>query len=266
MNAEDIDFGIGAEVLIIFFPSSLIILLFTSNYHSKRVNVSTIFIIIFATFISVLLARRNKVLYFGSALLMAAYLVSVSDTILSKKYRFTNSILIMTVSLSLFIFYFINIGKFSFFLERAETGIESREEVIDEFFSDFDNHPSDWLWGRGFHGAFISRSLSLSDTDNTRDLIENGYLHAILKGGLLYLILLFIIILLSFYQGFIRSKNLLSKGMAFILILYLVDLIGYGLPTVGFKYMVIFIAIAVCNSPQINKMTDLEILQKIQLK
>lgn len=266
LNAESSDFSFSTEGLIVYFPSSLIILLFTSNYHSKRVNISTVFIIVFATFVSVLLARRNKVLYFGTALLMVSYLLNFSNTILIKSNRFTNSIITITIFILLFLFSISNIDSFSYFLERTETGIESREDIIDEFFYDFNNTPQDWITGRGFHGVFTSRTLSTSDTENIRDLIENGYLFAILKGGFIYVGLLLIIFIKSFYNGFIKSKNLFSKGMGLLILLYLVDLMGYGLPSIGFKYLVVFLAIAVCNSPQINKMTDLDIIQKLRLK
>lgn len=266
LNAESSDFSFSTEGLIVYFPSSLIILLFTSNYHSKRVNISTIFIIVFATFVSVLIARRNKVLYFGTALLMVSYLLSFSNTILTKSNRFTNTIITGTIFILLFLFSISNIDSFSYFLERTETGFDSREDIIDEFFYDFNNTPQDWIIGRGFHGVFTSRTLSTSDTENIRDLIENGYLYSILKGGLIYVGLLFIIFLKSFFNGFIKSKNLFSKGMALLILLYLVDMMGYGLPSGSFKYMVVFLAIAVCNSPRINNMSDLDIIQKLRLK
>ncbi len=266
IDIENMNTLFSPEAFIVFFPSSLIIILFTSNYHSKRINYLNIGILLFAIFASVLLARRNKVLYFGTAFLFTGYLINFTKSIIIKQKRFLNTIysaLFISLVVAITV---INLDKFALFFERIETGGESREGVIDEFFSDFDSSPQDWIWGRGFHGKFYSKTLSTSDMDNYRDVIENGYLFLILKGGIIYLVLLIIIILLSFYNGFIRSKNLLSKGMALILILYLIDLYGFGLPSIGFKYMILFIAIAICNSVNITKMTDLEILQKIQLK
>jgi len=262
---ENLEFTLNAEALMVFFPSSLILLLLTNNYHSKRVNAINLLIILFATFIAIILARRNKVLYFGTALLFAGFLVNFGNTLLLKKNRFLNfSITFFMIIFSL-VFAGLNFSKFTFFLERTETGIESRVDVIDDFFYDFNRTPQDWIIGRGIHGTFISKGLSLSDIDDSRDLIENGILQLILKGGVIYISFVACIIFISFYNGFIRSKNILSKSMALILILYLVDLLGYGLSTSTFKYMVIFIAISVCNSPEIIKLSDSEILKKIRL-
>lgn len=64
---------------------------------------------------------------------------------------------------------------------------------------------NDWLLGRGMSGTYKSPSAAADDVAN-RSLIETGYLHLILKGGILLLIPYLIILINSVYKGFFRQR------------------------------------------------------------
>jgi hypothetical protein len=144
------------------------------------------------------------------------------------------------------------------------TGFESRESVIEMFFDDFNKTPGDWIWGRGLFGEFNGGDLGAKET-GLRDLIENGYLFLILKGGWIYLGLLILISLKAIYLGLFKSSNVLVKGLALLLIIFYIDMIGYGIPGISLKYMMVFVAISGCNSKRLRSYSDLILAKKIGL-
>ena len=66
-------------------------------------------------------------------------------------------------------------------------------------------------------------------------------------------------------NGFFRSKNHLSKAAAVLIIVNLVDMVGYGLPFLGLKYLNLLIAFGFCFSPEIRNMKDSVIKKLIRI-
>lgn len=208
-----------------------------------------------------LLGRRNKVVFYGGALVLSAILVLKNYNI-SSKITFRYIVLIILLSIGILAF----LDKFTLFFDKVSLGMSSREQVIDDFFYDFNQHPSDWFWGRGIYGEFDGGVLNDSEDGASRDGIENGYLYLILKGGWLWLGLLILISINAIYKGLMKSKNMLCKGFAIIIILYFIDMIGFGIPGMTIKYMMVFIAIAGCNSPWLRQLNDSYLKEKIGLR
>lgn len=237
------------------------ILLLTLPYHSKPKQRIIIIGIIMAVVIMMLLGRRNKVVFFGGAFaLSAAFFIFNSKMSSGIKIRYIIILSICAIGL------FQYMDNFSLFFERVSQGMSSREQVIDNFYLDFNSHPSDWIWGRGIYGEFDGGVLNNSDNGASRDGIENGYLYLILKGGTIWLVLLALISLRSIYLGLFKSKNILCKGFAMLILLYFVDMIGFGIPQMTIKYIMVFIAIAGCNSSWLRKQTDIYLKSSIGLK
>src|SRR5690606_27942696 len=151
---------------------------------------------------------------------------------------------------------------FDLFFERADTGFDSRESVIRDFTDDFNIRPIDWYVGRGPFGTYYSNIGSGASNDRT--LIENGYYQYILKAGLFFLVPFLLISVIAIINVFFRSKNHLSKAAAILIIVNLIDMIGYGLPFLGLKYLNLLIAFGFCFSPVIRNMDDLEIRKIIR--
>lgn len=251
----------GLSEAFTFMVEGAPILLLTLPYHSNKKQKYIFVGIILATIVMMLLGRRNKVVFYGGALVLSAILV-LKNSNLSSKITFRYIVLIILLSIGILAF----LDKFALFFDKVSLGMSSREQVIDDFFYDFNQHPSDWFWGRGIYGEFNGGILNNSADGASRDGIENGYLYLILKGGWIWLGLLILISINAIYKGLMKSKNMLCKGFAIIIILYFIDMIGFGIPGMTIKYMMVFIAIAGCNSPWLRQLSDSYLKEKIGLR
>jgi hypothetical protein len=255
----------GAESLT-FLMGGVAPLLMTMSYHS-RLKRTLILISVFVVIIGMMiLARRNAVVYYGSVLMMAFSIGFITKQTLKKnvKLQYFRMGLMLIFLTAMVIFLFSD--SFSFFWERVGTGMESREGIIENFVQDFNRSPNDWITGRGLFGEFEGGILATNKDTGMRDLIENGYLMLILKGGWIYLGLLIALSLQAMYKGFFKSKNLLVKGFAAIILIYYIDMIGYGIPMLNLKYFMVFIGIATCNNKWLREQTDEYLSNQIGLK
>ena len=240
-----------------------LMLMMTLPYHNIKKNWMVLLSIIVCIVIMMLLGRRNVVLYLGGGLCFAAILniFGASKLTIRKNYRYIFIIVAIACLIGMYLFS----SSFEFFFDRVATGMDSREIPIEWFFYDFNKTPTDWIFGRGIYGEVLAGVLA-KDNTGLRDGIENGYLMLILKGGLIWLTLLILISLKSIYLGLFKSKNRLCKGFALIIILYFVDMIGFAIPGVYLKYIMIFIGISVCNSKYLRECSDDKLVEIIGLK
>lgn len=239
-----------------------IILMMTWPYHRPRKRIVVILVFVIAIVGMMISARRNKVVFYGGGLMLAL----IINIITSSSYGSTKRVVLVLLTLVFGISLFFFQSSFSFFFERVGTGMSSREDVIELFVDDFNSHPTDWVFGRGFYGSFYGGVLNTNEDFDTRDGIENGYLYLILKGGGIWLALLTLIAFNALYKGLFKSKNLLCKGFAMIILLYYLDMIGFGIPQISLKYIMVFIAIAGCNTPWLRECSDQYLEKEIGLK
>lgn len=230
--------------------------------------------VLFFFFVSLLFmlyhARRNMVLYFGSYFLFYCYFVLFSNlsSVIVSKFRAVLNTLYLLIIFGFVLF--LSNPDFSLFFERAGTGFESRESVIEDFFTDIVPYGSDYFSGRGMYGAFYSTTLGQDDTSETgrgggsRLLIENGYLQFILNFGFLFLVCFVGLSLSGFYLGFFKSKNLFVKACAVVLILNLLDMVGWGLPEISFRYFLVWCVFPYCFSRTFRNFSDIEIKSSIK--
>ena len=251
------------ELLVKFFYCGGLFLLLLFPYQKIKVNLVVALGYVIAMLMMLIIARRNVVLYLGSALFFLCLVILFSR---SKIFQKRKPILIagsIIVGISALAFIITMQFNFDLFFERADTGLDSRESVITEFTDDFNLSPIDWYTGRGPLGTFYS--IIGDEGTNARSLIENGYYQYILKNGFIFLIPFVFLSVVAIFNGFFRSKNHLSKVAAIIIIVNLIDMIGYGLPFLGLKYLNLLIAFGFCFSPVIRKMDDFEIRKIIRL-
>lgn len=254
------------ESLGAVYASAVAFVFLTAHYHSYKVNFVSSIVLIIALVLNAILARRNQVVYFSAILALGMfYNLSTFRSILSKK-KF--NILIITI---LFIFASIllvsfNLEYFDLLIYRASTGMENRSDIIELFWNDITGNSLDLLFGRGMFGEFEGGILATNQDTGLRNTIENGYLQHILKGGLFYLALIIILCLRSIYLGFFKSNNLLSKASASIVLVYLIDMVGFGLPLLAIKYVVVWISIAICNSRFLRRLPDSVLSSHLSLK
>lgn len=254
--------GNGRSEWYTMLAEGLIILIMTWPYHSIKKNVVVIAAILVAIVFMMLAARRNKVVFYGGGLMFAVLINLFSANSFGFGRKLVLGILVLLMAFVLY----LNMSSFGFFVERMGTGMESREGVITLFVSDFNSHPSDWVFGRGLYGQVEADFNATDEATGLRDGIENGYLFLILKGGGIWLGLLTLIALNAIFKGLFRSKNLLCKGFAMIILLYYLDMIGFGIPQTSLKYIMVFLAIAGCNTAWLRESSDQYLAQEIGLK
>ena len=253
--------GKGLNEGFTMLAEGVIILLMTLSYHKSKKKIVIILCCLLCIVLMMLAARRNKVVYFGGGLIMAFLINAIYSKKSGSKIGWLFLIFVLLIG---FVF---TASYFSYFFERVGTGMSSRQVVLDYYFEDFNSTPTDWITGRGMYGEFFGGLANASD-ENTemRDGIENGYLFLILKGGLIWVCLLIIISLRAIYKGLFKSNNLLCKGFAMIILLYLIDMVGFGIPTTWIKYIMVYISIAGCNTEWLRNCSDDYLANRIGLK
>lgn len=148
----------------------------------------------------------------------------------------------------------------SFFAIMLERGtVDSRSGVEDAFFADMTS-TFDWIFGRGWFGVYFDRMFR-----QYRAGVETGWLSLILRGGLIYLVSYVSVLLLSFINGFFRSKNIFCKSLAVLCLMQIVSLYPYGWPAFNFFHLTIWIGVWVCNNRRYREMND-ELVKNIIFK
>lgn len=250
---------VGLSEFITFFIEGSVLMLMSASYQKKNTNVKTVIAVVVAIIIMLLFARRNKVAYYGVGLGLAIALNVLIGHVSRRK-----KVLIIFSTFTGLCFLLLSGDLFGDFFNKMETGMSSREIVIEDFHNDFNKTPNDWIFGRGLFGEFDAGLLNNENT-GLRDAIENGYLQLILKGGWIWLGLLILISINSIYKGLFQSNNVFVKGCACLLLLYFVDMIGFGVPVASLKYIMIFLSISVCTSPRWRSYTDEELKQQLAI-
>jgi len=256
---------LSGEGYAIIFAAAASIILLTLSYHSPKVQYITLFTFLLAIFINAVNVRRNQIAYFGSILFFTVviHLFASSKFLIYRKKKFLTSIFIILIPISFYIF--INLQRFEPIIEKSKTGMESRDAPIKDFFADFNEHPNDWIVGRGINGLVRSSTNAPYDI-GSRAGIENGYLMHILVGGWIYLGLIILIALPAMYLGFFKSKNILCKSFAAIILTYFIDMIGFGIAQTTLKFGLIWIGISICYSARMRNYSDEFLKSVIGLK
>lgn len=242
-------------------------LMLISPYFNNKKKLFILSIYFISLLFMLFHARRNMVLYFGSFFVFYYYLNIFSNNLLLKasRWRTVLNTFLFGVMGSV-VFLFLN-PDFSLFFERAETGMESREGVVDDFFIDIVPFSSDFYFGRGMYGTVYSSQIGYDVYGDKgagyRDGIENGYLQLILNFGFIYFFVFVVLSMSAFFMGFINSNNLMAKSCGALVLINLVDMIGFGVPELTFRYFLVWLALAFCYSSSFRKLSDLEIKKLI---
>lgn len=237
--------------LVILFLSSHILL----NSHKLKIS---LFLFVFSIILLSTIYGRRSIFIDYTLILFFFMLIRYQNKNFSKSYKtiytFSLIILISMVLLltsdSIFNLYIFERG---FNMDAWET---SRGQVIDEFFRDF-NSTKDWIFGRGLNGQVL-RSLSKSK-DGMGSGIENGFLHTILKGGLVYLFLQLIIFIKAFYLGWMKSNNDLAKAMASLIPIHIIGMVAFNLPSFSVRYILLWIVVSVLLTSDLRLKSNKEI-------
>ena len=251
----------SAEILVYSTVLGSGFVLMNSNYISKiKINISFV-LVIAATLLFVYLARRAG-LFMMLGLIAASYIFVIFN---SKK-----PILFKLFPL------FIAIGFIAFFQldNLSETLLEeinkrlyedTRSTVVEMFYVDMENH---FIFGKGMNATYfcpIGGGLGEGGVDYDiiyyRDVIENGYLQLMLSGGAIHIALFLLIAIPAAFNGIFKSSNLFSKSCGAMILLWLVFMIGSGLPSLTLGYVLVWMSIGVCYKKSLRSKSDEEIKQ-----
>lgn len=222
-------------------------------YFSKKVKFLAFSILVTALIIATFRARRALMFMSLLPMLMAGFLYIIHSK---------NKLLVLLASLIISIvltgvgykIYMENEG--GFFNTISNRGDEdTRSGVEDCFFEDFEFE--DWVIGRGFDGRYFCPNIDDNyEVVGYRNMIETDYLNIILKSGSVYLFLLLFIMIPAVFNGFFRSKNILSKAagcwiLFWIICLYPANVFGFSM-----HYLTVWIAVAICYSKKIRYISE----------
>lgn len=217
------------------------------------------FLTMFLSLFTVLFTARRSSVFMYLIILLFTFIIYV---IASKKgtgvLKFILGITVFIVGIAIFNVYAGS--TFSFFLSRLHE--DTRSGIVEYFYESFKGKTWDWIIGRGINGTYYCPLF----VNFNRGEIETGYLHIILKGGLIYLAFYLFFLAHSAYLGFFRTKNRLTKAMALYLVAHIIYLVPFGLPMFNFEFIIIWISILYCQSKEWRTYTDLEINKKLNFK
>ena len=144
----------------------------------------------------------------------------------------------------------------SFFSVLIERGTEDTRGGVEQgFYSDMKSD-EDWMFGRGWFGRYYEPAIM-----DYRSDIETGYLALVLRGGLFYLVPYVAILILSFFNGYFRSRNLFCKSFAILCLMQVVNLYPYGWPAFNFYHFVVWVGVWVCNSKKFRRLDNIQIAE-----
>jgi hypothetical protein len=240
-------------------------LLLNATYLSNRkVNIS--FFLIFISIISLTyLARRSGLIsLFG--FVIGAYFLNLLDKSKSKSksklFRYFPLLIIIGVFI-LFSQYFENSREALFNKMISRISEDTRSTLFQMFFYDLRDN---MIFGKGMLGTYYFPIGGGTDIEGVffreetyRTLIENGYLQLLLTGGIMHIVLFLLVLLPAALKGIFLSSNQFVKACGVVILLRLVDMFFYGLPTLSLTYIFVWICVGVCYKPSIRRMTNDEI-------
>ena len=237
-------------------PSGFILI--TYIYHSNRRKLLAFLVIALCLLLALIRARR-AITFMNVTYLLCFYII----------YLYVNRIRFSTLLFSLVVIGIIVFGGFrlysankkgAFSLITSRIDEDTRTTVEECFYDDLTT--KEWIIGKGMVGKYFCEQVDESSYDYTggyRTMIETDYLNIILKGGLISIGLLFLITLPAVFKGLFLSKNILSKGAAIWILLWLIDLYPATVNTFTMNYLLVWISVGICYSRTIRYMPESDI-------
>jgi hypothetical protein len=235
---------------ILSIPMGFIML--TYAYHPPRRILFALLVIVVGAGFALFRARR-ALLFMTVSPLVFAYILYL--------YRGKRKLIIVIFSVfigALLLLYGMKVyndnrqGMFALITERIYENTRSGVEF--NFYQDMSTR--DWIIGKVINGQYYSPGIDLGDTTGYRGMIETDYLNIILKGGIVSLVLLFLIALPAIIKGLFFSKNLLSKAAAFWIILWFMELYPANVNSFSLNHILVWISIGICYSKEIRNYSE----------
>lgn len=155
--------------------------------------------------------------------------------------------------------------------KSADLAMDSRTFLYLELSDDLHRNNS-WVFGKGILGSYYSVTMEMAavngyDVDSKNRIgIETGFLQYILKGGLLYLILYMIIMIIAIFRALKFANNDFLKIVAFMLVgrFFISTISEY--PAFDLKNIIFWILMGLCLSDKYLKLSNSDIYALIYKK
>ena len=254
----------NAETFISTFAIGSGFLFLNSKYLSNKKIYLSFFVVLISALSYIYLARRSAALTM-SGFIIAGFIFSIINKSSKAVYNLTT---VFVIGIAL-LFLIPNSFSSSLLRKMDERLLEdTRTGLFDEFYKEMDSHK---LFGKGMDGTYYYPMGETVQDDGTvygevvyRNIIENGYLQLYLSGGILHLILFVLILLPASILGIFKSSNAFTRICGVMILLWLIDMFFYGLPTLSIHYILIWICAGVCLKKSIRDQSDSEVFNKLR--
>jgi hypothetical protein len=139
---------------------------------------------------------------------------------------------------------------------------DTRSGVFERFFYSLKDN---MVFGTGMNGTYYC-PLWDAEVDGVsfgaieyRNIIENGYLQLLLTGGVIHIVLFVLVLLPAALKGIFMSSNQFLRACGIVILLRLIDMFFYGLPSLTLSYILVWICVGVCYKTSLRRMSNEEI-------
>lgn len=261
---EIITHRVAAEMVIIsMVTGSGYFLMFSTYLDNRKVNFA--FIVLLVGIIGFSILARRSGLFTLLAILISSYLLNYKSALKPMVFRyfpvFLTLIAILLISSS---------SIFSMLTSRLEQRLteDSRSYVVEFFWLSLQD---DLLLGKGLNGTYYCPIGGELEDEGVvfaelefREVIENGYLQLILTGGLIHLLLFLLVLIPAAILGIFYSSNLFARASGVVVLLWLMDMLLFGVPMLKINYIFLWICVGICYKTSIRMKSDDEIRSSFQ--
>lgn len=256
-HGSEEDMGVSRqifEVVNMYLNGGLIFAMLMRSYLNRNDRRLVDFSAFFSLFCAAYFARRGVLLSYVVTYLFMIIINLHFQTKRKKLFSlFKYSIAIMILASFVFV-----IGSTVFSVIYGRMGDDTRTLVEVELLEQMESSGV-MMTGKGYAGTYYSEFVDSSGID--RDGIETGYLHLILKGGIVYLVLMTLSFTPAVMLGFFKSNNFCCKILSCFALIFIVFFnVANSNVTFSIRYFIFLVVIYILYNPRYRKMSDKEFL------
>lgn len=143
-----------------------------------------------------------------------------------------------------------------------EYNVDTRTFLYMELYQDLVKNDR-MLIGKGANGSYFSDyfyTVDIGETHN-RNNLEVGILGILLKGGLIAVVLNFVLLFMAVYFAFFKTNNVYTVGLGYLLIIHVILLFVENYTQYSTYNFFIWFFIGLCLSKKTRSLTDKQIIQ-----
>ncbi len=227
-------------------------ILITFPYHKKKTKILMLVVALATIAIAILRARRAIIFITLMSLVFAYFLYLYYSK--SSVFVILFSILVVVSAVIFRVDKVVtNSSFFSHLSQRALSDTRTGVEVcLQEDLTTWE-----WIIGKGLDGEYYCPGIDVRNTNGYRKIVETEYLNMILKGGIINLLLILLITIPAVIKGLFYSRNILAKGSALWILLWLISLYPANVQAFSLNYLLVWISVGICYTKSIRDLPDM---------